>query len=1139
MDVIGNNISNVNTVGFKNGRVTFSESFSQMVKGASKSASKAGGTNPMQIGLGVKVGAIDTIVTQGSLNNTNRVFDLAIEGNAFFGVSDGTGTYYTRNGAFQLDSEGYIILPTNGMVLQGKMADSYGNFPPGTAIGNMKVPMTQMAPAKETTFVELGKNLPMDGDSKGKVSYTQRFLHAADGYRAGYDPANPVNGANGPTDPGRMMTSLSSLFAANGSALNIKDGDVLTFSWTDMPSDAAVGNTTYEITLVVKDPRNEVPPRADWTNLSVNGQIAGNPDNLTWQGEAQGPGKNVNYVWSLEDLRLALDGVVSGQVNVTSTKVGESSVVGKIPDTGMRVNLNGNGSLTMSGYPTGVANVNGPQHIFSPVLQTSNPLGTSIVPSAFSFGNYAGPGLGNYTYDPITGISTGALLRPAEQFDVLDQLLTSTGNKLGLETGDPIDLNGSIGAINIDNTKSGPMIFNAGSIESWYDVSSYPPTPSSFMHPANGWHNPNTAVAPYNTPAWTNWTPPSSGWYWQDPTSGTPGAEWNPPASGYYWQTSTTFPLKTGEEWRIPTGFYDITTGESWQPKPPASATWWDSVSGTTWNNPPPTGGFYNSANGAAFNPAWPIYVDTDTPPKLVQGPGDMSAIGTVTPCSSNAALSAAIGGTTFTNNAQTITYTIFDGNPATAYDPDGNGDMQLFNPSDKNTWPGGGYYTNSAGTTMTRFNSTDPSTWPVDLGGGKVMRLEANDPSTWPLIDPPPGPGVWPYAVVHLNSEDPRTWPGYDHTSSIGGNLTTNPNLYRPFDLNDESTWTWTAIPGGTVTVKPKFDNRTLLDDFMAKIRNDFILPPDYVDRDGVHYPSVSVNGTNDDPNMPYGAIVIRSMKGSDFAINRMAVAAQNSNRNALAPTAFVQNAQVSTLREAQDIVPMEVTQEIFDSSGAPHVLTIAFTHTGRAGEWEWKASFAGKEDILAGTGSGKVFFGQDGTVSAWVFDGGGSQLQVDPHNGASMMRIDLNVGGPGDFRGLTQYNADFSAIVKAQDGYGTGALVEVSIDEFGLLEGAFSNGTNRILGQIMLVDFANPGGLIDLSDCIFTVSANSGDPVWGRPLSQSSSAVKPGALEMSNVDLGSEFTNMITTQRGYQANSRIVTVSDSMLEELVNLKR
>jgi flagellar hook protein FlgE len=267
------------------------------------------------------------------------------------------------------------------------------------------------------------------------------------------------------------------------------------------------------------------------------------------------------------------------------------------------------------------------------------------------------------------------------------------------------------------------------------------------------------------------------------------------------------------------------------------------------------------------------------------------------------------------------------------------------------------------------------------------------------------------------------------------------------------------------------------------------------------------------------------------------------NSNRNDTSPTNFTNNATFQQKRAAEDVGKFDIPVEVFDSSGAPHQLVITFIHTGRNNEWEWRASFTNNEVILPGTGTGKMFFGQDGTVSSFTYDGGGSSLVVDPSNGAREMRIDLNVGGPGDWNGITQYHEfigrESSVVVKGQDGYGTGSLVEVAIDAFGLIEGSFSNGITKAIGQIMVVDFANPGGLMDLSDSIFTVSANSGDPVWGKPRTQSSSQLHPGALEMSNVDLGTEFTTMITTQRGYQANSRIVTVSDSMLEELVNLKR
>src|SRR5664279_3290149 len=109
MDVTANNIANVNTVGFKSGRVTFKESMAQLLQGPSRPAGAAGGTNPMQIGLGTAVGSIDTILTQGNLQSTGQITDLALEGNSYFAYSSGTGTFYSRNGGLQFDSNGKVV----------------------------------------------------------------------------------------------------------------------------------------------------------------------------------------------------------------------------------------------------------------------------------------------------------------------------------------------------------------------------------------------------------------------------------------------------------------------------------------------------------------------------------------------------------------------------------------------------------------------------------------------------------------------------------------------------------------------------------------------------------------------------------------------------------------------------------------------------------------------------------------------------------------------------------------------------------------------------------------------------------------------------------------------------------------------
>ena len=122
MDVIGNNIANVNTVGFKSGRVTFKEGFAQLLQGASRPPGDQGGVNPVQVGLGSQIGSVDQLFTQGNVETTGVNTDLAMQGDAFFVVRKGAETYYTRSGNFQLDAEGRMVSPTNGFIVQGRMA---------------------------------------------------------------------------------------------------------------------------------------------------------------------------------------------------------------------------------------------------------------------------------------------------------------------------------------------------------------------------------------------------------------------------------------------------------------------------------------------------------------------------------------------------------------------------------------------------------------------------------------------------------------------------------------------------------------------------------------------------------------------------------------------------------------------------------------------------------------------------------------------------------------------------------------------------------------------------------------------------------------------------------------------------------
>lgn len=203
-------------------------------------------------------------------------------------------------------------------------------------------------------------------------------------------------------------------------------------------------------------------------------------------------------------------------------------------------------------------------------------------------------------------------------------------------------------------------------------------------------------------------------------------------------------------------------------------------------------------------------------------------------------------------------------------------------------------------------------------------------------------------------------------------------------------------------------------------------------------------------------------------------------------------------------------------------------------------KALAAGEELEAVGTGSEMMFstreslggdtisFNTDGTFSLAP----NAVIELDPTL-ADNMKIEL------DFSQFTHFADSMTAKFMNQDGYANGTLESYAIDQNGRIVGSFSNGLTRNLGQVALARFTNPAGLERAGSTMFVESANSGHAQIGAAGVPGYGSISPSSLEMSNVDLSEEFTEMIITQRGFQANSRIISSSDEMLQELVNLKR
>ena len=160
MDVIGNNIANVNTVGFKSSRTTFADTLYQTTAGASAPSGNVGGTNPKQIGLGVGVSSIDTLFTDGSPQTTGNNTDLAMGGDGLFAVQNANGTFYTRDGAFAFDEANNYVLPGTGAKVMGWMADATGSINTGNLPAPISITDTQLSmPPAATTTVTYSGNL--------------------------------------------------------------------------------------------------------------------------------------------------------------------------------------------------------------------------------------------------------------------------------------------------------------------------------------------------------------------------------------------------------------------------------------------------------------------------------------------------------------------------------------------------------------------------------------------------------------------------------------------------------------------------------------------------------------------------------------------------------------------------------------------------------------------------------------------------------------------------------------------------------------------------------------------------------------------------------------------------------------------
>lgn len=239
----------------------------------------------------------------------------------------------------------------------------------------------------------------------------------------------------------------------------------------------------------------------------------------------------------------------------------------------------------------------------------------------------------------------------------------------------------------------------------------------------------------------------------------------------------------------------------------------------------------------------------------------------------------------------------------------------------------------------------------------------------------------------------------------------------------------------------------------------------------------------------------------------------------------------------------------QVYDSLGRPHGVTMAFLKTGTPNEWavEIVADPAEVDTAVHADGllgSGTVLFAGDGaldTATLTPVSGAGPGLAInwDLAGGADASNVTFNLGTPGQTDGLTQFASPTDVAFVNQNGAEVGQLNGVSIDAKGYVVASFTNGEQRRLYQLPLATFANPGGLDPRSGNAYGQTDLSGAFNLRVPGTGAAGLLTPSALEAANVDLADEFTKMIVTQRAYSANARVISTTDDMLTELMNIKR
>lgn len=372
------------------------------------------------------------------------------------------------------------------------------------------------------------------------------------------------------------------------------------------------------------------------------------------------------------------------------------------------------------------------------------------------------------------------------------------------------------------------------------------------------------------------------------------------------------------------------------------------------------------------------------------------------------------------------------------------------------------------------------------------------------------PSSGALPTAQV-LNSA-PFTVGGAAVTATT--TLNSLDAITTPYQAGDSIMITGTDEDGGAISVTMAVDNTTTIDDLLTAINGAFPGASASLETDG------SFTLTANDAGPSFLSMQLSNASGNTGEFNFAAVPMIVSEKGA--PGATIQGGA-----------------RIYDSAGGVHTINYEFIKQSDA-TWTMTASMDPSDGVLVDSQVTGITFNPDGSFKGISGTGAGDGKLTAIFAGQTVP-LDFSVvlnGGSTSGSALTSYSGDGS-VSSSTDGYGNGVLTSVQVDSSGTVQGIASNGIQFPIAQIAIATFRNPQGLNSVGGNFFSASLSSGDVQLSGAGSNGTGLVRSGQLEQSNVDIAVEFTRLIIAQRGFSANSRTITVTNDILQELNNLIR